>query len=197
MNSTFEDAQKIIQNGGLALLPTDTTYIITCRIDNEEALKRLFAVKDRAATQAVPVLVSSIIMAKEYVSNWTDKIEKNLVYVYWPGALTIILPCQTEKVLPLLRGQGKTLGIRQPHYPELLSLIEHIGVPIVGTSGNFHGKPTAYTFETLDPQLIKKVDCVVQGKPFAGGASTVIDCSAHPWKILRQGAVNIPEKMLY
>lgn len=195
MDTNFAQAQKILKNGGIGLLPTDTTYIITCRIDNKSTLERLFAIKERSSTQAVPVLVCDIDMAKSYVAI-NQEIEEKLIQRYWPGALTVVASCDTEKVLPLIRGQGQTLGVRQPNYPELLEMIRAIGVPIVGTSANFHGKPTAYAKENLDPELIKMVDCVVDGKTFAGNASTVIDCSQKPWKILRQGAIEIPQELL-
>jgi L-threonylcarbamoyladenylate synthase len=72
-----------------------------------------------------------------------------------------------------------------------LQMIDTVGVPIIGSSANFAGQPTPYHFEDLDPELVQLVDYVVQGETFTKEASTVIDVTQKPWKILRQGAVRI------
>jgi L-threonylcarbamoyladenylate synthase len=67
-------------------------------------------------------------------------------------------------------------------------------VPIVGTSANFSGEKTPFTLEGLDKALIKLVDFVLEGKTKGGGlASTVVDCTITPWKIIRQGSVFLPD----
>lgn len=188
MNKDIEKAAEIIQNGGIVLLPTDTVFGICCRIDNENALKKLFAIKKRDLSQAVPILVSSTEMVKAYARPFDEKVEK-LMEDYWPGGLTIILPCQTEKVLPEVRGNGDTVGFRIPDMLPTFQIIEKVGVPIVGTSANFHGKPSRTKWQELDPELVKLVDFVLPEDSLGGVASTVVDCSTPSWKILREGAV--------
>ena len=73
----------------------------------------------------------------------------------------------------------------------LLEIIIQVGVPIVGTSANFPGGHTRFTFEDLDPELTKLVDYVLPGECKQKEASTVIDCSVSPWNTLRQGAIQI------
>ena len=114
-----------------------------------------------------------------------------MIKPYWPGALTIVLPCKTEKVPEFVRGKGSNLGVRMPNNPTALEIIRQVGVPLIGTSANFHGEATPYAFEDLNPELIKLVDYVVPGECSVKQASTVIDCSVNPWKILREGAVKL------
>lgn len=192
MNEQIEKAAEVLRNGGIVLLPTDTVFGICCRIDRQESVQRLFRIKKRDETQAVPILVSSTDMAKEYVQPFPEKVEK-LMETYWPGGLTIVLPAKKEKVLPLVRGNGGTLGLRIPDLLPTFQIIEKVGVPIVGTSANFHGQPSATRFQDLDPELIKLVDFVLEKDSLGGVASTVVDCSQEPWKILRQGAVTLRE----
>lgn len=78
-----------------------------------------------------------------------------------------------------------------PDHEIPLSLIQGINVPILGPSANFHGSPTPYKFLDLDLALIKLADYVLEGECKTGLASTVVDCSQNPWKIIRQGAVDI------
>ncbi|MEK7166582.1 MAG: L-threonylcarbamoyladenylate synthase, partial [Patescibacteria group bacterium] len=118
---------------------------------------------------------------------------RHLMDIYWPGGLTIICPCKINATPPLVRGRSSTLGVRMPDHELTLKLIEGIGVPILGPSANFHGFPTPYRFNELDPELIKLADYVVPGETKTKAASTVIDCSVTPWKILRQGSVEVKQ----
>lgn len=91
----------------------------------------------------------------------------------------------------LVRGGSGNLGVRMPNHQIALSLIQGAGVPILGPSANFHGSATPFKFQDLDKELISLVDFVVEGECGTNQASTVIDCSVKPWKILRQGAIKI------
>lgn len=186
-----EETIKVLKMGGVVVFPTDTAYGIGCRIDDEKAIERLFKLRKRSETKAVPVLVSSVEMAKEYWKSVPQEVIKKLMEPYWPGALTIILSSNIVKVPKLVRGGGETLGLRMPANKDLLDIISSVGVPILGTSANFAGEPTPYNFEDLDPELTRLVDCVLPGKCSVKQASTVIDCSVTPWKTLRYGAVKI------
>jgi L-threonylcarbamoyladenylate synthase len=186
---TIDHAATVVNQGGIIIYPTDTAFGIGCRIDNEETVKKLFSIRKRPLMQATPVLVSSKEMAEEYLEPISAEAD-TLIVKYWPGVLTIILPCKRDKIPALVR-RGNTLGVRMPNHPTALSLIEKVGVPILGPSANFHGEPTPYSFADLDPELVKLVDFVVPGECSVQEASTVVDCSLTPWKVIRQGAVLI------
>jgi len=189
MQKVIEQAVTILNQGGVVIFPTDTAFGIGCRMDKEDAIKRLFTVRKRPETQATPVLVSGAVMAKDYLVSLPQKVQERLIDKYWPGALTIVLPCQTEKVPELVRGQGSNLGVRMPNHETALAIIEQVGVPLLGPSANFHGEKTPYRLEDLDQELVKLVDFVVPGECTVKEASTVIDCSVTPWNVLRQGAI--------
>lgn len=194
----IKKAIEILKNGGIVIYPTDTAFGIGCRIDNHKAVDRLFVLRRRPETQAMPVLVSSIDMALAYFDS-PSHIVRHLVNTYWPGALTIVSPCKKELIYSSIRGGGKTVGLRMPNHEVPLKIIEAVGAPILGPSANFHGVPTPYRSQDLDPELIKLVDFVVSevvksreaGSSSAGQASTVVDCSIEPYRILRQGAVRL------
>ncbi len=184
-------AIQILKDGGVVIFPTDTAFGIGCRIDDEDAVERLFAIRKRPETKAVPVLVSSLHMAQEYVQVVPPEVIQKLMQPFWPGALTIVLQSKIEKVPSLVRGGTETMGVRVPDHLTTLALINGVDVPLVGTSANFAGGETPYTFGSLDKELVKLVDFVVQGECHAKEASTVIDCTVNPWKVLRQGAIKI------
>ena len=189
--TSVSEAIRVLKNGGIVIFPTDTAFGIGCRIDDEKAIKRLFKIRKRPKNQATPVLVGSIEMIREYLLPIPKDVTDKLIKPYWPGALTIILHCNKVKVPSLVRGGGKTLGVRMPNHQVTQAIINGVGVPILGPSANFHGEKTPYRFGDLNKKLIKLVDYVVSGKCSVKQASTVIDCSEKPWKIIRHGAIEL------
>lgn len=180
----------MLNDGGIVIYPTDTAFGIGCRIDNKAAVDRLFTIRKRPLTQATPVLVSSIDMALAYFDSPSDVVRR-LMKSYWPGALTIIYNCKKDLIHSPIRGGTETIGLRMPNHETTLEIIRRVGVPILGPSANFHGEPTPYRFEDINPQLAKLVNFVVPGECQFKQASTVVDCTASPYRILRQGAVKL------
>lgn len=188
--SEIAKAIEILKSGGIVIFPTDTAFGIGCRVDDNKATERLFKIRKRPNSMAVPILADSIEMVKEYIEEIPDDVQA-LMNKYWSGALTIVLQSRIDKIPALVRGGGSTIGIRIPDNKIILEIIKGIGVPILGPSANFHGGKTPYKFEDLDRNLINLVDFVVEGKTSEKNVSTVIDCSIRPWKILREGAIKI------
>jgi L-threonylcarbamoyladenylate synthase len=186
-----ERAIRVLKSGGIVIFPTDTAFGIGCRIDDEKAVQRLFQIRKRPETKAVPVLVGSLHMAQEYLKEVPLEVIEKLIKPYWPGALTIVLKSKTNKIPSLVRGGGETIGVRVPDHLTTLALINGVGVPLVGTSANFAGEATPFEFEKLNNELVRQVDFVVPGECHTKKASTVIDCTVKPWKILREGALEI------
>lgn len=191
MNIHFNKAKEIIKNGGIVIFPTDTAFGIGCRIDNNDAIQKLFSIRRRPATQAMPVLCASKEMVKQYVTHIPENVEKKIMDKYWPGAVTIILPANLQNVPSLVRGGGISVGVRVPNHEIPRALSTFIGVPILGSSANFHGDPTPYTFADINPQLISLADYSIPGTCSVKKESTVIDCSDEHWNIVRQGAIHL------
>lgn len=196
MNNDIKKAVKILKQGGIVIFPTDTAFGIGCAIDHEEAIKRLFKIRKRPKNQATPVLVDTVRMAEEYVEKIPKDVVDRLIEPHWPGALTIVLQSKTHKVPKLVRGGGNTLGVRIPNHDVPRAIMQALKKPILGPSANFHGEKTPYALKDLDPDLVSLVDYVIPGKTRLQSASTVIDCTKKPWKILRQGKVRITNSVI-
>lgn len=191
MDKEIEKAIEVLKNGGIVIFPTDTAFGIGCRIDNEEAVERLFEIRKRPKTKAVPVLFSSVNMVRKFVLEIPYDAER-LMEKYWPGALTLILQCNKVKVPSLVRGGGQTLGVRIPNHKIIREIISSVELPILGPSANFSGEKTPFRLEDLNPKLVKLVDYVLNvelGRE--KNVSTVVDCTVTPWKVIREGAVKI------
>jgi L-threonylcarbamoyladenylate synthase len=197
MDKHIQHAIEIVKDGGIIIFPTDTAFGIGCRIDKPKSVDRLFRIRRRPMTQAMPILVDSTDVALTYLDSPSD-IVRRFMTTYWPGALTIVSRCKKELIYSPIRAGGNTVGLRMPNHSTILTIIKGVGVPVLGSSANFHGDPTPFSNEDLNPQLTALVDYVVPACTRIAGrpgectvkqASTVVDCSLTPYKIIRQGAV--------
>ena len=191
METTLPNAVKILKQGGIIIFPTDTAYGMGCRVDDAAAVKRLFTIRKRVETKAVPVLVGSRQMARKYWQSPLPSSIEDLMQQHWSGGLTIIYTAAPNRFAPLVLGGGTTVGLRMPNHEIPLGLIHGVGVPIIGTSANFAGGGTPYSFEELDKDLVKPVDGVVRGECGGNKSSTVVDCTVTPMKILREGIIKL------
>lgn len=181
----------MIKKGEIIIFPTDTAFGIGCRIDDKKSIENLFRIRNRPHDKAVPLLVSSIHMAKEY-GTINTKVEE-LLQKFWPGGLTVVVNANQEMIPTLARGGGNTIGLRMPDHQDTLNLITQTGVPILGPSANFSGENTPYTLNDLNPTLTSLVSRIISGKTKHNIASTVLDTTQTPWKILREGAITQKE----
>lgn len=178
-----------LKNGKIVIFPTDTAFGIGCRVDNSRAVEKLFSIRRRSEKKPVPILVSSIKMAKSFATI-SPKVEKKLLQKHWPGGLTVVLQTRKDKKIhTYITGGSDHIGIRMPDHKKLLSIIKKLNTPIIGTSANFPGKKTPYSSDEIDKELADLVDYIEPGVCLKHKESTVIDATASPWKTLRQGAV--------
>ena len=189
-SEAVEKTIEYLKNGKVGIFPTDTAFGIGCRMDDEEAVKRVYQIRNRPEEKALLVLVSSVQMAEEYVFI-KDEVREKLINKYWPGGLTLILRCNEEIVPGVVRADGETLAVRMPGHEVLRNIIEKVGVPIVAPSANFSGGKTPITFSEVDKELKSKVDFILPGVCTMKDVSTIIDCTKKPWKIVRQGVTKL------
>lgn len=186
----IKKAIDVVNNGGIIIFPTDTAFGVGCRIDKHDAIDKLFVIRDRPVTQALPVLVRSKEQALTYYQHSSD-IVRRLMNQYWPGALTIVDECKKDLIYSPIRGGGDTVGLRWPKHELLQQILRGVDVPIVGPSANIHGRATPYSLADLDPEFVSRVDFIVPGVCSVGQSSTVVDCTVTPYRIIRQGAVKL------
>lgn len=190
-NPHIQKAAAVLNRGGIIIYPTDTAYGIGCRIDFPESVKKVFMIRKRPLSQAVPVLVADINMARKYYQKPLPPAVSNLTSRYWPGGLTIVYYKDSQFVDRTVSGGKNTIGLRMPNHLSTLSLISQVGVPILAPSANFHGNKTPFASRDLDQKLVAMVDFVLPGKCHGKLSSTVIDCTTQPPQIIRKGAVNV------
>ncbi len=149
---------KTLSAGGLILYPTDTVWGIGCDATNAEAVKRVYQLKRRDDNKALIVLIDSVDHLDHYVID-VPMIARELIDVA-VKPLTIIYE-GAYNLAPNLMGEGESVGIRIPNDEFCHRLCERYGKPIVSTSANVSGQPTATTFAAIDESIVQGVDYVV------------------------------------
>ncbi len=159
MDADIVQCLKVLSNGGLILYPTDTVWGIGCDATNAEAVKRVYQLKQRDDSKALIVLIDSAEHLDHYVVD-VPMIARELIDVA-VKPLTIIYEGAYNLASNLL-GEEDSVGIRIPNDEFCHRLCERYGKPIVSTSANVSGQPTAGTFAEINPAIVQGVDYAVQ-----------------------------------
>ncbi len=183
-------AVAVLQRGGLVAFPTDTVYGVGALAFEAAAVQRLYEVKGRSAEKAIAVLVAREADLARVAAVLTPS-ARALALRFWPGPLTLVVPKHPD--LPEAVSALPTVGVRQPDHTVAQALLALAG-PLAVTSANLSGQASATTAEAVLAQLEGRIDLLLDGGPTPGGvASTVIDCTAEPPKILRPGPIGAAE----
>lgn len=181
-------AANIIKKGGIVIFPTETVYGIGTNGLDEEAVKKLYEVKDRLLNKPISLLVSNFDMINQVAKDITE-MEYKIMKNFFPGPLTIILN-KKSCVPDILTANGNTVGIRMPDNEIALKLIELSGVPIATPSANISGRPSGIDIEDIKKDFEGKVDLFIDsGKSKIGNGSTIVKVEDNEIKILRQGII--------
>lgn len=181
-------AARLVREGGIVAFPTDTLYGLAVDPGNDAAVERLFDVKGRDATLAIPLIAADL----EQVIAWSDSLPAAAAILArrcWPGPLTIVLPASPRLPARLLGG-GHTVAIRVPAHDVALALARAVGRPITSTSANRSGAPPPATANAVEDLLGSTIDLLLDGGPCAGGPpSTIVDVTGATPRLVRAGAV--------
>ena len=185
----IEKTFQIIENGGIAIFPTDTVYGLGCNPYNSNAVKKIYGIKSREKIKLLPVLAYSLEIVKKitHIDAFTEKI----IEKYWPGPLTLILKLTDEKLKKSLKLDDK-IAIRIPDSECTLKLLEKCNL-LVGTSANISGN-TSFTDPDECIKNIKNYDIFLNGGTITSkGESTIIEIENEKIEIIREGVLKKEE----
>ncbi|MEJ2607821.1 MAG: L-threonylcarbamoyladenylate synthase [Anaerolineales bacterium] len=183
-------ALEILQGGGLVAFPTDTVYGLGARVHDARAIQRIFRVKGRMQTKAIPVLLAGADEISKIALGLPSNAEQ-LAGRFWPGPLTIVV--WRKPGLPEALSAEKTIGLRVPDHRLALGLLTVAG-PLAATSANRSGEPSLCTAEDVFTALKGRIELILDGGKTPGGEpSTVVDCTRAVPQILRPGPISEEE----
>jgi len=176
----FKEAAKVLKEGGLVIIPTETVYGIAASMLNKKAVDKLYEIKRRPKDKPFALLIDK----KESIEELAGAIPPaayRLADKFWPGPLTLVLKS---------RGAG-TIGIRMPDNQVALGIIREAGTALFCPSANLSGKPAPVNLEEAIKDLDGLVDLAIDaGRVKLGTESTVVDLSGESLRILREGAID-------
>jgi L-threonylcarbamoyladenylate synthase len=183
------EAAKVIGAGGLAAIPTETSYGLAVDPWNCAALERLFVLKRRPPGKAVLVLVDSMATLPRLISH-IPALYEPLIAAFWPGPLTLIFPAR--QALPnLLTAGSQTIGIRISSNRLATRICRASGGAITATSANLSSDEPARTADEIVNIFQDRIDLVVDGgKLDKSRCSTVVRIEDGKLKIIREGEIS-------
>ena len=183
------EAAAAVRSGRLVVMPTDTVYGIGADAFDSGAVASLLAAKGRGRDMPVGVLVGSWHTIEGLVYAVPDS-ARELIRAFWPGALSLVVRQAPSLQWDLGDARG-TVMLRMPLHPVALELLRRTG-PMAVSSANVSGHPPATTAGEAQRQLGDLVEVYLDGGPSPEqAASTIVDLTVQPPRILREGPVSV------
>lgn len=183
----FDRAERIITNGGLVIVPTETFYALAADPFYEQALRRIYHTKGRTESKPLPLIAADRAVVEEFLSE-DDRQIRALMDHFWPGSLTILLRARGFSLR--LTGPDGKIGVRVPPWCAARILAARAGGWITATSANLSGGPDPDDVSKIDRSVIQAADMVMNLGPAPGGKpSTVVEPLDHGFRIAREGAI--------
>ncbi len=186
---SLQEAKKIIFDGGVVAIPTETVYGLGGNAFNDDAVKKIFEVKGRPNDNPLIAHVHTDYDLSTII-DYDPPYAKKLREAFLPGPLTLVYP-STRKVSRFVSCGLQTLAVRVPSHPGAQAFLREVGVPIVAPSANVsrHVSPTSakHVFDDFNGSI----PLILDGGECAGGIeSTVCDCTGEIPVILRPGLIS-------
>ena len=139
--TSIDLAVEHLRQGHIVAFPTETYYGLAVDPDNNSAVARLFALKNRPVDKPLLLLIENTTQLSRLVSSTPEDFYP-LIARHWPGPLTLVFPA-LDSVNPQITAGSKTVGIRISPHPLAALLVQKFGKPITATSANLSGRVPA------------------------------------------------------
>jgi L-threonylcarbamoyladenylate synthase len=185
----IDEAGRILRDGGVVVIPTETVYGLACDALNPEAVRRVFEIKGRPSENPLIIHLADSKQL-ELVAQDIPDLAWKIAERYWPGPLTLVLKKRME-VPAETTGGLDTVAVRVPRHFVARDVIRAADRPIAAPSANVFMGLSPTSVEDLDPEILVDVDLVLDGgRCEIGLESTVIDLTSDVPRILRPGAIS-------
>ncbi|MCS6798937.1 MAG: L-threonylcarbamoyladenylate synthase [Myxococcota bacterium] len=188
-DALIAQAVEVLRRGGVVACPTETLVGLLVDARDESAVARLCAIKGRPEATPIALIVPDANWAGRVIE--LDEYASALAQRHWPGPLTLVGRARGRWPAPITR-QG-TVGVRVPGPSPAALLVRAFDGPLTATSANRSGAPPARDEREARAALGDEVDFYVPGASPGGPPSTVLDVTVWPPRLVRAGAVDVPE----
>lgn len=186
INSVNQITKEMLDKKVIAF-PTDTVYGIGAKIDDLDAINKIYEIKKRDVNKPLAILCAKIDDLMPYIKKPSAKI-LTIMEKYWPGALTIIFN-KSALVNNLVTMNLPTIAFRIPNEPTALELLTKVG-PLATTSVNLSGEKPLNDYNQINHFFGDQIDYIItKNVPSSNIASTIIDATTDEIKIIRLGEI--------
>jgi L-threonylcarbamoyladenylate synthase len=184
----IDNAVRLLRAGRLVAVPTETVYGLAADASNADAVRGIFAAKQRPANH--PLIVH--LAGSGHLMRWARDIPAaawRLAEAFWPGPLTLLLH-KADAVSSVVTGGRPTIGLRVPAHPVLLRILETLDGGLAAPSANPYKRLSPTTADQVMAGLEGRIDAVLDGGPCTVGLeSTIVDLTGDVPRILRAGPI--------
>ena len=182
----IKQACAILHAGGIAAIPTDSSYALVCHLDDKAAAERLRRIRQVDDKHHLTLLCSDLSELGAYAQ--VDNRQFRLLRAATPGPYTFILEATKEVPRRLSHPSRKTIGVRVPEHTVTHALLAELGQPLLATTLILPGQSESMNDpEDIRTQLEKLVELVLDAGPCPQQATTVIDLCSTPPTVVRLG----------
>lgn len=176
--------------GELVAIPTETVYGLACNALNEQAVSKIFQLKNRPTCNPLILHTHSIDEVLKYVQHMPPKALK-LAEVFWPGPLTLLLP-KKPNILHSVTSGSHLVAVRIPSHPLTLSLLRQVDFPLVAPSANPYTRISPTNAKMVDDYFGDDLSIILDGGTCTKGIeSTIVGFHDDTPIIYRQGAISV------
>ena len=184
------DYKKIVEDllkGEVVGFPTETVYGLAIVYNSKEAFDKIYQIKQRSITKPISAMVAN----KEVLKNIAvvDKRASQVVDNLMPGSITVILTAK-DNLLEHVTFNLNTIGVRIPTNETALRILSEINIPLLVTSANISNEPSLLKAKDVYAKFNGKIASLIDEDAINGVASTVVDLTKKPIKILREGPIS-------
>jgi L-threonylcarbamoyladenylate synthase len=181
-------AVRALRNGGVVAFPTETFYGLAVDPRSPAAVAKIFALKQRAPDQPLPLIASDIEQVADHVGTLTP-LAARLAWRGWPGPLTLIIPASPHLSEAVHLSTGK-IAVRVPGDAVARALAARVGHAVTSTSANISGEPPSATPDRVVASMGSGIDVLIDTGPTpAGLPSTIVDATGDVPVLVRAGAI--------
>jgi len=192
-SDVIEKAAKLLREGQLVALPTETVYGLGANGLDENAVAKIFEAKGRPQDNPLILHIADASQIADFCRD-IPQAAYLLAEKFWPGPLTMVLPAK-DCVPKRTTGGLSTLAVRCPDCDITRQIIRHAGVPVAAPSANISGKPSTTTAQHVYDDHAGKIPLIIDGGPCRVGVeSTIVDLTADRPRLLRPGGIT-PEQL--
>lgn len=190
IHENIYEIKKILEKGGVGIIPTDTVYGLCANALNRDAIKRIYKIKKRDLDKPLVLFVKD----KKEIENYciVDDIGRKIIERFIPGAITLVLK-KKDPLFSISLKNFDTIGVRIPNNKFIIDLLNSLDFPLATTSANISGEKTPKNLDGLKKIFMGVVDFIVDGGELGDVPSTVLEIFDGEIRVIREGLIKKEE----